>query len=115
MPPLRAWHNGRIIIIGDAAHAPTPTSGQGASLSIEDGVMLAKCPRRLPDAQTAFARFEAVRRPRVERIVKWATRMNSSKAARPTDRVLRDAMLPAVLRMTANSKALRQTFDYHID
>ncbi|CAN5232460.1 FAD-dependent monooxygenase [soil metagenome] len=115
MPPLRAWHAGRIIVIGDAAHAPTPTSGQGASLSIEDAVMLAKCLRDLPDASTAFARLEAARRPRIERIVKWATRMNSSKAAGPVGRVLRDAMLPAVLKMTADSKALRRTFDYHID
>ncbi len=114
MPPLRRWHGGRIIVIGDAAHAPTPTSGQGASLAIEDAVMLAKCLRDLPDAPSAFARFESVRRPRVERIAKWAARMNRSKAPGPLGRVVRDAMLPVLLRVTADSKALRQTFDYHI-
>jgi len=115
MPPLRSWHAGRIIVIGDAAHAPTPTSGQGASLAIEDAVMLARCLRDLPEAPTAFGRFEAARRPRVERIVKWAARMNRGKAAGPVGRVVRDALLPAFLSMTADSKALRQTFDYHID
>jgi FAD-dependent urate hydroxylase len=67
IPHLPRWHRGRMIVIGDAAHAPTPTSGQGASLAIEDAVVVAKCLRDLPDAQQAFARFEALRRPRVER------------------------------------------------
>ena len=32
-----------------------------------------------------------------------------------TARVLRDTMFPVVLKLTADSKALRQNFDYHID
>lgn len=114
MPPLRLWHAGRIMAIGDAAHAPTPTSGQGASLAVEDAVVLAKCLRDLPNALTAFRRFESERRPRVERIVKWAARLNRSKAPGPLGRALRDATLPLALRKTADSTALRRTFDYHI-
>jgi FAD-dependent urate hydroxylase len=114
IPHLPVWHRGRMIVIGDAAHAPSPTSGQGASLSIEDGVVLAKCLRDLPDVPAAFARFEATRRPRVERIIKWAARINNSKAAGPVARVFRDAMLPTILKLTADSRALRETFDYHI-
>ena len=83
---------------------PTPTSGQGASLSIEDAIVLAKCLRDLPDADQGFTRFEARRRRRVERIIKQAARINSNKAAGPVARVLRDAMLPLVLKMTTNSK-----------
>jgi len=115
VPHLPAWHAGRMIVIGDAAHAPTPTSGQGASLSIEDGVLLAKCLRDLPDVQRAFARFEALRRPRAERIIKQAARINSSKAAGPVARVFRDAMLPVILKMTANSKQVNEVYRYHID
>jgi len=115
LPHLPTWHNGRMIVIGDAAHAPSPSSGQGASLSIEDAVVLAKCLRDLPSPQAAFARFEAARRPRVERIIKWAARINSSKAAGPAARIFRDAMLPTILKMTANSKAHKQTYDHHID
>lgn len=115
IPHLPAWHNGRMIVIGDAAHAPSPTSGQGASLSIEDAVVLAKCLRDLPSPQAAFAQFEAARRPRVKRIIKWAARINNSKAAGPVASVFRDAMLPMILKMTANSKALTQSYDYHID
>ena len=48
MPRLPVWHRGRMIVIGDAAHAPSPTSGQGASLSVEDAVVLAKSLRDAP-------------------------------------------------------------------
>jgi FAD-dependent urate hydroxylase len=101
IPHLPRWHRERMIVIGDAAHAPSPTSGQGASLSIEDGVVLAQCLRDCASVGEAFARFEARRRPRVERIIKAAARINNSKAAGPVGRVVRDAMLPIVLRMAA--------------
>jgi FAD-dependent urate hydroxylase len=115
LPHLPAWHQGRMIVTGDAAHAPSPTSGQGASLSIEDAVVLAKCLRDLPSPRAAFARYEAARRPRVERIIKWAARINSSKAAGPVTATIRDALLPVILRLTADAKAQRRIYDHHID
>jgi 2-polyprenyl-6-methoxyphenol hydroxylase-like FAD-dependent oxidoreductase len=104
-----------VVLVGDAAHAPTPTSGQGASLSIEDGLVLAKCLRDHAEPADAFARYEAARRPRVERIIKAAARNNSSKAAGPVGRVIRDAVLPTVLKLAATSNAQRKIFDYHVD
>lgn len=114
IPHLPRWHSRRMVVIGDAAHAPSPSSGQGASLSIEDAVVLARCLREEGDPAAAFAGFVALRRPRVERIIKAALRVNSNKAAGPVARVLRDAILPAVLRMTANNKGLRETYDYKV-
>ncbi|KAL4768214.1 2-polyprenyl-6-methoxyphenol hydroxylase [Aspergillus nidulans var. acristatus] len=38
--PLRAWYRGRVLLIGDAAHAMLPTQGQGASQAIEDAEAL---------------------------------------------------------------------------
>jgi 2-polyprenyl-6-methoxyphenol hydroxylase-like FAD-dependent oxidoreductase len=104
-----------MIVIGDAAHAPSPTSGQGASLSIEDAVVLGKSLRDMPGPMAAFASFEQERRPRVERIVRAAARINNSKAAGPVARVVRDAMLPMILKMTADSRAFEQTYGFHID
>jgi FAD-dependent urate hydroxylase len=115
IPRLPTWYRGRMIVVGDAAHAPTPSSGQGASLSVEDAIVLAQCLRDEPDAKAALARFEAARRSRVERIVKWAARINNSKAAGPVGRLLRDAMMPTILKLTADAKAHRQTFEYHVD
>jgi 2-polyprenyl-6-methoxyphenol hydroxylase-like FAD-dependent oxidoreductase len=115
IPHLPVWQRGRMIVVGDAAHAPTPSSGQGASLAIEDAVVLAKCVRDVPGHEAAFAAFEAERRPRAERIIKAAARVNSGKAAGPVARVARDALLPAILRMTAGSKAHRQTYGHRIE
>jgi 2-polyprenyl-6-methoxyphenol hydroxylase-like FAD-dependent oxidoreductase len=115
MPRLPTWHAGRMIIIGDAAHAPSPTSGQGASLSIEDAVVLAQCLRDLPGHKQAFAWFETLRRPRVEKIVKAAARINNSKAAGPAARIIRDTILPVIFKVAANSKQARRPFDHHID
>ena len=114
LPHLPRWHRGRMVVVGDAAHAPSPSSGQGASLAIEDALVLAQCLRDEPSATCAFARFEAVRRTRVERIVRWAARMNNAKAPGPIGRRVRDLMLPAVLRLTADSKAHREVYDHHI-
>ena len=115
MPHLPTWHTGRMIVIVDAAHAPSPTSGQGASLSIEDAAVLAQCLRDLPDHQQAFARFQTLRRPRVEQIIKAAARINNSKAAGPIASGIHDAMLPRILKFAANSKQARRPFDYRID
>jgi FAD-dependent urate hydroxylase len=115
IPHLPTWHHERMIVIGDAAHAPSPTSGRGASLSIEDAVVLAQCLRDLPTPQAAFSRSEAARKPRAESIIKWAARINNSKAAGPVARTFRDAMLPSILKLTADSKAFREAYDHHID
>jgi len=115
VPHVRRWQDGRAVLVGDAAHAPSPSSGQGASLAVEDAVVLAQLLRDAPAAKTALAAYERARRERVERIVKWAARVNSSKAAGPVGRRIRDAVMPAILRMTADSAAVRRIHDHHID
>lgn len=62
------WHDGRVVLVGDAAHGPSPSSGQGASLALEDAMDLAKRLRDDLDHARAFAAFERDRRARVERI-----------------------------------------------
>ncbi len=114
LPHLPVWHAARMVVIGDAAHAPTPSSGQGASLAIEDAVVLAKCLRDLP-CEEAFRAYERLRRARVERIAKVAARVNSSKAAGPVTRMVRDALLPTIMKLTTNSKQVTQQYRYHID
>jgi len=43
---LPIWHNDSMVVIGDAAHAASPSTAQGASMAIEDGVILTQCLRR---------------------------------------------------------------------
>lgn len=44
--PLPYWHQDNVLILGDAAHAPLPTSGQGACQALEDAWHLAQCLRK---------------------------------------------------------------------
>lgn len=98
LPTVRRWHRDRMIVIGDAAHAVSPSSGQGASMAIEDAVELARCLRDLPPDE-AFVAYEHLRRARVERVVAHGARTSSSKVAGPAGRVLRDALFPLLLRL----------------
>ena len=117
MPSVPIWHRGPMVIVGDAAHATSPSSGQGASMAIEDAVVLAKCLRDLPDVSRAFAAYEQLRRERVERVVAQGARSSSGKAAGPIARVLRDLMLPVFLRRAAGSgqTSLAWVYGYHVD
>jgi FAD-dependent urate hydroxylase len=114
LPSVPTWHRGSLVIIGDAAHATAPSSGQGASMAIEDAVVLSRCLRDLPDTRQAFAAYEWLRRARVERIVAHGARTSNSKAAGPVVRVLRDLMMPLVLKRVARGGSLAWMHDYHI-
>ena len=112
LPPLPCWHADRIVLAGDAAHAVSPASGQGASLALEDAVVLARCLQEADAPAAAFAQFEAERRPRVERIARWAERIGSTKTPGPVGARIRDAVMPLVLRLTADGKAQREIYDH---
>ena len=59
--PLPTWTNGRISLLGDAAHAMLPFLGMGAAMAIEDGMILARAFAAEPDPAAALARYEAAR------------------------------------------------------
>jgi salicylate hydroxylase len=68
--PLDRWSEGRLTLLGDAAHAMLPFFAQGAAQAIEDGTALARHLRGVGpgDVQAALARYEAERRPRNDEI-----------------------------------------------
>jgi 2-polyprenyl-6-methoxyphenol hydroxylase-like FAD-dependent oxidoreductase len=71
VPSLPAWSVGRTILIGDAAHAVAPHSGQGASMALEDAQFLAKLLRHSQAValDQVFADFERQRRPRTDKVI----------------------------------------------
>ena len=117
LPTVPVWQADRVVLVGDAAHATAPSSGQGASMAIEDAVVLAKCLRDLPDPDRALSAYEQLRRRRVEKVVKHGRRSSSGKAVGGAARVLRDLMLPPILRHVAASapRSLAWLNDYDID
>ncbi|KUM88475.1 MULTISPECIES: FAD-dependent oxidoreductase [Streptomyces] len=90
IPTGTPWRSGRILLIGDAAHAASPATGQGASMALEDAVVLAKSLRDAPHPDAALTLYETLRRPRVEHNITVSGNISRgtptpSAAARPSD------------------------------
>ena len=67
--PVRRWHRGRVVMLGDAAHPTVQSLAQGACMAIEDGQCLADCIAAAPgDHEAAFRRFERARVIRTARV-----------------------------------------------
>jgi 3-hydroxybenzoate 6-monooxygenase len=67
--PVRHWHKGRVVLLGDAVHAPLQSLAQGACMAIEDGLCLAELINATGgDFAAAFPRFEAARLVRTARV-----------------------------------------------
>ncbi|GAB2844520.1 FAD-dependent oxidoreductase [Lentzea nigeriaca] len=111
MPSVPRWHRDRMVLVGDSAHAPSASSGQGASLAAESAVQLARCLRDIRDIPTAFATYERLRRPRVAAIAARAARTNSNKRGiGPITRLL----MPLVMK-TVGQRAFTRDQNYRID
>jgi len=66
--PLKSWHNGRVCLLGDAAHATTPNMGQGAGQAIEDAYTISLLLEKY-NYQEAFEKFYDVRSGKVHQVV----------------------------------------------
>ena len=115
LPRVATWHRGRVVLAGDAAHATSPSSGQGASMAIEDAVVLGKCLRDIPDVERALDTYVGLRRARVERVVAAGARGSSMKVAGPVGRVVRDLTMPIALKQVARHVRQEWMYAYHID
>jgi salicylate hydroxylase len=67
--PIRHWHEGRVVLLGDAAHPTLQSLAQGACMAIEDGQCLADCIAAANgDFGAAFRRYENARAVRTARV-----------------------------------------------
>ena len=62
------WHRGRIVLVGDSAHSPTPQMTSGGGMAIEDAVVLAQCVKDGPDLEEAMADYTKRRFERVSTV-----------------------------------------------
>jgi len=115
MPPIPYWHRDRMVLLGDAVHAPSNSTGQGASLAIESAIQLARCLRDLPDPGSAFAAYEDLRRERVEKITRRGARTNSAKTPGPVARRFMQTAMPLFFKLMNFEKTIGPEQRYAID
>jgi len=95
--PLPTWTNGRLSLLGDAAHPMLPHLGQGANQSIEDGMALATILARADraSAPAALAAYERLRRERVAQVQRGARENGMRYDSAYSDLGVRDAEIAA--------------------
>ncbi len=77
--PIKRWHRNNVLLMGDAAHAPLPTSGQGACQALEDAWHLAKIlESKMTDINKAFQSFASARSDKTAGITLGARKLASS-------------------------------------
>ncbi len=94
LPHVPTWWRRSTVIVGDAAHAPSPSSGQGAAMALEDAVVLARALER--HGRAGLPAYEQARRTRVEAVVRAGARSSSAKIPGRVGRVVQEAALRAV-------------------
>ena len=96
LPPLARWSEGRVGLIGDAAHPVLPFLAQGAVMALEDAVVLAALAGRAGRLEPeAFAAFERIRRPRLEKLAAASRRNGRTYHMAGPAALVRDAVLRA--------------------
>jgi 2-polyprenyl-6-methoxyphenol hydroxylase-like FAD-dependent oxidoreductase len=111
-PPAARWGEGRVTMLGDAAHPMTPNLGQGGCVAVEDAAVLARCLAKYKDAEQALRVYESRRRARAARVVGFSRRYGAfgqwqSRAAT----ALRAGLLSSVPD-SVGRKLLSLVFDY---
>jgi len=77
--PMEIWHRDNVLVIGDAAHAPLPTSGQGACQAIEDAWHFANLlENHKGSIESVFQEFTKIRLPKTTSITMGARQFASS-------------------------------------
>ncbi|MFJ7065840.1 FAD-dependent monooxygenase [Streptomyces sp. NPDC101115] len=103
--PLPSFVSGRVVLLGDAAHAMTPNLGQGACQALEDAVVLAAELDGAPDVDASLARYDAERRPRATAVATAARR--AGRMGQQLGHPLAVPLRNALLRLAPSGVAVR--------
>jgi 2-polyprenyl-6-methoxyphenol hydroxylase-like FAD-dependent oxidoreductase len=101
------WHDGRRVLLGDAAHAMAPTAGQGANSALVDAAVLVAELSAAATVEAGLAGYTARRRPAVRAVQTRADRLTRLAHLRsPLARRLRDTALGVVGRRPAAAERI---------
>ena len=114
-PLPKDWGEGRVTLLGDAAHPATPNLGQGACQAIEDAVVLARSLEQVQhapdDVPSALRRYEGLRAERTAWVVRRSRAVGRiGQIENPLLCLLRDAVLkatPARVQLRQLERVLR--------
>ena len=105
--PIKRWGEGRVTLLGDAAHPMTPDLGQGACQAIEDAVVLAGCLKEEGETEAALRFYEALRVDRTAYIARQSRRLaRIGQLENPLVCWLRGAVLKALPQHMLRSRQL---------
>jgi 2-polyprenyl-6-methoxyphenol hydroxylase-like FAD-dependent oxidoreductase len=100
------WVDGRLVLLGDAAHAMAPNVGQGANSALVDAAVLLDELRQASSVSDALTAYERRRRPRVKRVATMAARLGRvAEWTNPVARAMRDRVLVPMANMVATPGA----------
>jgi 2-polyprenyl-6-methoxyphenol hydroxylase-like FAD-dependent oxidoreductase len=94
------WYRGRVVLIGDAAHATTPHMASGAGLAVEDGLVLADELMKTDEVAAALRRFMQRRFDRARLVVETSVRQGEMEIG-GADRSQQTIMLASATRALA--------------
>ncbi len=97
-PTLRGYAHGTVALVGDAAHAMTPSLGQGACQAVIDAATLVECVEAAADVPSALRDYDRRRRRVTQRLVRMS-RLASRLTLATTLVPARDALAAAALRL----------------
>jgi 2-polyprenyl-6-methoxyphenol hydroxylase-like FAD-dependent oxidoreductase len=106
--PKHPWFKGRVLLIGDAAHATTPNMGQGAAMALEDAGILYEMLSGDQSFEEVVPAFAARRESRVRFIVNQSRRIGRlGQIENPLLRSLRNGVMRMIPQQLAEAGALR--------
>ncbi len=112
--PPKSYAFGRIVLLGDAAHAVTPNMGQGAGQAIEGAVILAECLRHAGSPEEAFRVYERAKMGKSRWVAKSSRRLGKvAQLENSFLRRLRDGFFRAI-PASANEKGMRKLWSFEL-
>ncbi len=93
--PLKCWSEGRVTLLGDAAHPVVPSLGQGANTAFEDAYELAECLADAPSIETALLAYESDRIPRTEAIYLRSANLGDNSYKPESETTFRQMIKPS--------------------
>ncbi|ELR23057.1 FAD binding domain containing protein [Acanthamoeba castellanii str. Neff] len=134
LPPLPRWYQGRAVLVGDAAHAVSPHSAQGACMALEDAMYLAKVLRLAMATTTtatgtstrglfpaAFRAYQNGRKARVEAVAVGGRQRGEPRPVQEGEQPagsiqqwIKEAMLVVIFNFVV-PPALQTTFSYRLE